>query len=68
MDLIIDLIIDLMDLIFIIKELPEKFEGQFTCFRENTEKHITLSILIKKKVTRIDKKRKRNRKNHYLTD
>ena len=26
---------------FIIKELAEEFEGQFTCFRENTEKCIT---------------------------
>ena len=33
---------------FIIQELAEKFEGQFECLRENTEKYITFSVPIKK--------------------
>ena len=33
---------------FIIKELAEEFEGQFKCLGENTEKHITFSVPIKK--------------------
>ena len=32
---------------FIIKELAKKFEGQFECLGENTEKYITFSVLIK---------------------
>ena len=32
---------------FIIKELAEKFEGQFECLEENTEKYITFSVPIK---------------------
>ena len=46
-----------MDLMnhFIIIQLEEEFEGQFTCLRANTEKHITLSVPIQKKVTKIDK-------------
>ena len=32
-----------------IKELPEEFEGQFKCLRQNTEKYITFSVSIKKK-------------------
>ena len=40
---------------FIIKELAEEFQGQFECFGENTEKYITFSVPIKKKVTKIDK-------------
>ena len=35
--------------------LAEEFEKQFTCLGENTEKHITLTVPIKKEVTRIDK-------------
>ena len=35
---------------FIIKELPEEFEGQFECLRENTEKYITLSVPINKEL------------------
>ena len=27
---------------FIIKELPEEFEGQFECFGENTKKYVTI--------------------------
>ena len=40
---------------FIIKELAEEFEGQFECLGGNREKHITLSVPIKKKITKIDK-------------
>ena len=42
---------------FIIKELVKEFEGNFECFGENTEKYITFSVPIKKK---IEKKRSRN--------
>ena len=41
---------------FIIKELAKKFEKQFTCLGENTEKYITFTVPIEKEVTRIDKK------------
>ena len=34
---------------FIIKQLPEEFEGQFKCLGENTEKYF-FSVLIKKEV------------------
>ena len=33
---------------FIIKELAKEFKGNFECLGENTEKYITLSVLIKK--------------------
>ena len=33
---------------FIIKELAEKFEGEFECLGENTEKYISFSVPIKK--------------------
>ena len=42
---------------FIIKELAEEFEKQFTCLGENTEKYITFTVPIEKEVTRIDKNR-----------
>ena len=35
---------------FIIKELVKEFDGNFECLGENTEKYITLSALIKKKI------------------
>ena len=35
---------------FIIKELVKEFEGNFECFGENTEKYITFSVPIKKKI------------------
>ena len=35
---------------FIIKELVKDFEGNFECLGENTEKYITFSVPIKKKV------------------
>ena len=40
---------------FIIKEIAEEFENQFTCLGENTEKYIKFTVLIEKKVTIIDK-------------
>ena len=35
---------------FIIKELPCEFDGNFECLGENTEKYITFSVPIKKKL------------------
>ena len=35
---------------FIIKELTKEFEGNFECLGENTEKYITFSVPIKKKI------------------
>ena len=35
---------------FIIKDLVEKFEGQFDCLGENTEKYITFSVPIKEEL------------------
>ena len=40
---------------FVIKELVEEFEKQFTSFKENTDKYITFTVPIEKEVTRIDK-------------
>ena len=40
---------------FIVKELANKFKGQFECLGENTEKCKTFSIPIEKEVTKIDK-------------
>ena len=39
---------------FIIKELEKKFDGNFECLGENTEKHITFSVPIKKKIENKD--------------
>ena len=44
-----------MIIIFIIKELAEEFEGQFTCLGVNTKKYIIISVPTEKEVTRIDK-------------
>ena len=35
---------------FIIKELPEKFKGQFQCLGENKEKRIIFSVPMKKEL------------------
>ena len=35
---------------FIIKELAEKFKGQFECSEENTKKYITFSVPIEKEL------------------
>ena len=39
---------------FIIKELAKEVEGNFECLGENTEKHITFSVPIKKKIDNKD--------------
>ena len=39
---------------FIIKELVKEFEGNFQCLGENTEKYITFSVPIKKKIENKD--------------
>ena len=39
---------------FIIKELPKEFEGNFECLGKNTEKYITFSVPIKKKIDNKD--------------
>ena len=38
------------DYYFIIKQLAKEFEGKFECLGENTEKYITFSVPIKKKL------------------
>ena len=38
------------DYLFIIKELMKEFNGNFECLSENTEKYITFSVPIKKKI------------------
>ena len=35
---------------FIIEELVKEFDGNFDCLGENTEKYITFSVLLKKKI------------------
>ena len=52
---------------FIIKELAEQFEGQFTCLGEDTEKYIIFSVPIETEVTSLIKKEKKLQK-PYLTD
>ena len=39
---------------FIIKQLPEEFEGKFKCLGENAEKYITYSLPIKQEVANDD--------------
>ena len=39
---------------FIMKELAKEFEGNFECLGENTEKYITFSVPIKKKIENKD--------------
>ena len=40
---------------FTIKELANKFEGQFQCIGENKEKYKTFSVPIKKEIIETDK-------------
>ena len=40
---------------FIIKELTNEFERQFKCLGENKEKNKSFSVLIRKKIIKIDK-------------
>ena len=42
--------ISTFDCHFIIKELAKKFEGQFECLGENTEKYINFLVPIKKEL------------------
>ena len=46
-----------------MKVLAEELEKQFTCFGENNEKCLPLTLPIEKEVTKIDKKWRRNYKN-----
>ena len=39
------------DYYFIIRELVEGYKGQFKCLEENTEKHLTLLVPMKKEKT-----------------
>ena len=39
---------------FIMKELAKEFEGNFECLGENTQKYITFSVPIKKKIDNKD--------------
>ena len=48
---------------FTIKELAEELFKKITCLGENTEKYITLTVLIEKEVTRIDKNGEKVTKN-----
>ena len=52
----------------IIKELAEEFEGEITCFGENTKKYLTLSFPVEKQVIIIVKKWKMNHKKLILTN
>ena len=45
------MVLHMIDYHFIIKELAEEFEGEFECLGENTEKHITLFSVLRKKET-----------------
>ena len=40
---------------FVIKELANKYKGQFECLGRKTEKYKTFSVPIEKVVTEIDK-------------
>ena len=42
------------DFHFIVKKLVKEFEGNFECLGENTEKYITFSVPIKKKIENKD--------------
>ena len=53
---------------FIIKEVVEEFEKQFTCLGENTEKYITLKVPVQIEVTRIYNKGEEITKKTCLTD
>ena len=50
-----------------MKELAEKIEKQFTCLGENTEKYVTFTVPIEKKVTRLIQMEKKVQE-IYLTD
>ena len=44
----------LYDYHFIIEELVKEFDGSFNCLGENTEKYVTFSVPIKKKIENKD--------------
>ena len=46
--------LSLYDSHFIIKELANEFDGELECFVENTEKYISFSVEINKKITKKD--------------
>ena len=48
---------------FIINELAEEFQKQFTCLGDNTEEYITLTVPKEKEATTIDKNKKEITKN-----
>lgn len=50
------------DYYFIIKELVEESEEQFTCLEDNTEKYIKASVPTQKDPTRTDKNREETTK------
>ena len=51
---------------FLIKKLAEEFKKHFTCLGENTEKYVTFTVLIKKKLQELIKMAKKLQK-IYLT-
>ena len=51
---------------FIIKDLAEEFKKQITCLRKNTEKYITFTFPIEKKLQELIKIKKKLQK-IYLT-
>ena len=55
------------DYLFIIKESAEESEKQFTCLGKNTEKYITFSVSIEKKLQELIKMKKKLQK-PYPTD
>ena len=46
---------------------PGRIKKQFNCLGENTEKYITFTVPVKKKVTRIDRNGKETTKNIFYT-
>ena len=38
-----------------MKELANKFKGQFECFEENTDTYKTFSVSIEKEIRKVDK-------------
>ena len=47
---------------FITKDLAEEFKKQFTCLRENTQKYITFTVPIEKKLQELIKMEKKLQK------
>ena len=53
---------------FTTKQLAEEFKGQFECLRENTEKYITFSVLIKKEVANVREEKDNGKKEDNAND